>query len=254
MKFKLIFSTLVFGCAVLGPGSRLNAQQPPTVNARFSALSFNARISDLYYFDNGNPKAISVYQSDIAGPYNYQGPPLLQFFRKGPVGLDGKQTWIPVAKASLPLNSREMLLLFYKTSDGDKESYEVTRMESFRGDFKVNELQIVNFSSMNVGGKFDDKQFQLLPGKMKKFAYPSGSDTEGMPVMLKMAAERPDGWKMVYSKPFSQVPGARRWIFIVETKDSTENIKILPFLERLVEIPQPMTTTQSPAAVSTASP
>lgn len=248
MKSNAVFSACMAVVLLCAGMVFSHAQETPFVNIRFSVLSFGSAARDIYYFDNGLPKAISVYQTDITGPHAYKGPPVLSFFRKGPADADGNPTWIPLAQVSLAMDARQLLLLFYKDTSASAERYVITPINATDAGFKPSQLKLFNFTSLTVGGKFGEKTFQLLPSKTQVFSYPAEKTFETA-VMLRLAADREDGWKLVFSKPFTCVPDTRRWIFIVEMPSVSGGIQILPFLER-IKVARPPENTIAPAEVS----
>ena len=227
----------------------------PAVSGIFKVLGMGCRESGLFYFSDGLPRELSVYNSDISRGYPYRGPQQLAIFRKGPPDMEGNPTWIKVGEGRFPANVQRALFLLMPQKGA--VPYALVALPLDASASANRSLMIFNLSHVLVAGQFGKEVFQLEPMKSKKMNFPRVRDKDNDDVvMLRLAADFLGEWDIIYSKPFFAQQGRRSWIFIVDVDGTRSKLQVCQFMERLEKAPNPSvpkTTGVAPAGKPIAS-
>ncbi len=233
-SFKTSGLCLCVFAVLLCSGLTLRADVAPAFVGTFKVLGMDCKENGLYYFSDGQPKELTVYDSDISNGHYYRGPQQLGIYRKGPPDLEGKPTWQKVAEGVFPSNARNVLFLFVRKS-GDVP-YGLAALPMDASTAANRSMMVYNLSRVPVAGQFDKEVFQLAPMKSKKMDFSKSGSREDV-VMLRLAVDVLGGWEVIYSKPFYEENGRRKWIFIVNAEDARSQVQIRQFVERLEKPP-----------------
>ena len=225
--------TLLFVLCLSSLGSpMLSAQstdEESLVSLEFTALNWdNKLIKELKYLSDQEVESIDIYYRGFTVPTEYKGTPQMTFFREKLNSNTGEMIRTPVGSVLMPDNANEVLLIFIRDPNREEEYYQITAINRDRADFPKGSYQIYNLSDYAIAGKVDDSTFQLAKRENSIIRL---SRKETAAIEVKFARTDEDGWKLAYSSLWGHKVNKRVNIFICNSGDLVNPVKVRKFEE-----------------------
>ncbi|MBC2602220.1 hypothetical protein [Puniceicoccus vermicola] len=199
------------------------------VEVKFTTLNWAPSvIRDLKFESDSEVQTATVYNRGLSIPVNYKGPANLVFFRETAHPQTGEMVRTPVAQTRLPKNLNEVLLVFQKKTNSQREFYRVYPIPRNRKQFPRGSYQIFNFSDFSITGKIDDEMFTLAKQDSVIVELPAQQTTT---IEVKFARSEGDEWKLAYSSLWGHKTDNRVNIFMFNSDDPVNPIEIRRYKE-----------------------
>ncbi|MGZ0654906.1 hypothetical protein ACWPKS_04795 [Coraliomargarita sp. W4R72] len=145
---------LLLASALLG--NTLSAQEVPQVSASISCVTLEGRIEELKFASSGQVRKINIYAGSRSKVLKYNGPNNLTFFREeASPTVEGELIRVPVGQVSLD-GKHSRYLLFFSTSSGAKEHYQIFAIPDSTDTFKAGTYRFLNLAPFKVALKIGE--------------------------------------------------------------------------------------------------
>ena len=216
---------LLLAFFLLAPFPPLPAAETPaathTPPFKFSLLSLDGDLDELYFRDGNNIHTTEAPSDFLRPPLAYPGGEPLQLFAGPPPRPDEKtssKTSPPVPLLSLqPNRSGTYLVLLRKTPS---DQYQTFWVETGELSDAANSWNFVNLGGKPVLGIFDQKKFQIMPGKSAPLSL---GDKAGY-LQGELFLPGKDHWALAYTTRFYHQPNRPRTYFILPNPSSPDHL------------------------------
>ncbi|MBK1789964.1 hypothetical protein [Persicirhabdus sediminis] len=153
--------------------------QESSLRLHFRTFSLDKSIDSILCSQGEGMLQVGVPSSSRSQVYNYRGKRTMNFFEREHLNsLKEGEVPKPVAKVTLPQNSKYLLLLFRSLDEPrDGIKYEVTAINDDPGMFKNGSMMFMNLSKVSMYfavGKGGKDKFIIKPGELKPYALKEG--------------------------------------------------------------------------------
>lgn len=236
MKFK---STLIVVLTLLSMSSPNFGQQAKN-NAYFtySAVAWSKSIhGKLYVKEKEGYAPLNVYTSGRTPERTYLGPNPMLFYGKFP-GSNGLTEYRPIAQASIPIESNQVLLIFKETAESDKSdssTYDVAAIDDSQSIFPRNSYRFINWSGEKIAGKLGNEVFVLPPKTSKTI---QAKQTDKNTLQIQLIELKDDKNSRIYSANWYYQPNTRKLVFLTETqRRNKKRIKVKVIADYMAPAP-----------------
>jgi hypothetical protein len=194
------------------PASAQEEEAEPRRTVSFRTVLLAGDPSPLYVSHEGDWDPIRLSARRISRPFEGTARGDVLAFARRIEEPDGNTRYLPAARARLPENGREFLLLFTRNAD---RAYRIAALD--RGDLVGKEGTVVfyNLSSHPVVGELSGERFSLDPGDSEMVPQ-KGNRNQNL--SLRLARYRGQEWNLA----FSSVWAASRLNMIVFIRDDPD--------------------------------
>ena len=200
----------------------------PQYHLRFRVLSWDAPVTDLFFFQDGEKVPLLASRSHPSAWIDYHGPAPLVFYRPGQAVGDTPSSEppppVPAARFH-PTESGEWLFIFQRDAD-TAEKYALRAIPE-PDDKRREGLRFFNLSRREIALQVNDRTARIDSGE--KYS----TDPEPRPdnsLVMRVAARQASDWKMVFSTVLEAKTNRRTTLFIF---DSGDEIRFRRFSEAL---------------------
>ncbi len=204
-----ILLTLFLGTTVL------SAQQQEIVSVRFTALSLDSPVNNLYFDSDGEAQMIWTSTVTRSTPKEYTGPPQLVFYVRE-AGAEEQTIKRPVAAANLTGYSGKEVLLLFAENKQEVGRYNVHVLDDSLSRAPENSWRMFNLSPTAVAVKVGEEDPVTIKQRAEHL-FRFSSDDEAS-VVIQIAASTQDGWQLARRSTWSHGPNVRTIVFLLPGK------------------------------------
>jgi len=194
------------------------------ISVSFQALAWDNTISDLYYFDRGNPVQLFIPNGAPGPTLPYHGPPVLKFYTKG-ISAEGEDQYDLKAAVTLSATQQRTLLLFIPASSEGAAGpqYRIMPLQDNDRAFTNNAFNFYNLTNTDMAIRVGDDQFVIKPGRNRIIGL---TEEVKKNVNVQMASNTDaSNWTLVYQSRWAAPKNRRAWVFIYREGEDRPSIR-----------------------------
>lgn len=184
-----------------------------------------------YYLSGGQELELRAWPGRIGQGQSYTGGGNLVFYTKA-LKPDGEVVRTPVAQATLPTGSREVILIFNQSPGGG--AWQVLALPAGERDFPEGAYYLSNLTGDQVVFKIGDEIVSLVPGRFDQVR-PDARRT--LPTEVQAARNVGGEPRIVYRSQWPSYEGRRNLVLVYNDPGSRRGLLVQRFMEPLESQP-----------------